>query len=52
MIEIVRKVLPGEFRRVDTRRARVILVEGGPRLLPTFPRLLRDAPVPTWNASE
>ena len=37
MIEIVRKVLPGEFRRVDTRRARVILVEGGPRLLPTFP---------------
>ena len=37
MIEIVRKVLPGEFRRVDARRARVILVEGGPRLLPTFP---------------
>ena len=37
MIEIVCKVLPGEFRRVDTRRARVILVEGGPRLLPTFP---------------
>ena len=37
MIEIVRKVLPGEFRRVDTHCARVILVEGGPRLLPTFP---------------
>ena len=37
MIEIVCKVLPGEFRRVDTRRARVILVEGGPRILPTFP---------------
>jgi NADH dehydrogenase len=37
MVEIVRKALPGDFRRIDTRRARVVLLEGGPRLLPAFP---------------
>jgi NADH dehydrogenase len=37
MIEIVRKALPGDFRRIDTRLARVVLLEGGPRLLPAFP---------------
>jgi NADH dehydrogenase len=25
-----------DFRRIDTRRARIILLEGGPRVLPTF----------------
>lgn len=29
--------LPGEYRHVDTRKARVILLEGGPRILPAFP---------------
>ena len=29
--------LPDEFRHVDTRTARVILLEGGPRILPAFP---------------
>jgi NADH dehydrogenase len=29
--------LPGEYRHVDTRRARIILLEGGPRILPAFP---------------
>ncbi len=38
--EIVRKALPGDFRRVDTRRSRIVLVEAGPRLLPTFPKKL------------
>lgn len=33
---IARKTLPREFRNVDTSRSRVILVEGGPRVLPTF----------------
>ena len=33
---IAKRALPDEFRSVDTRRARVILVEGGPRVLPTF----------------
>ncbi|HKR10085.1 MAG TPA: NAD(P)/FAD-dependent oxidoreductase [Gemmatimonadaceae bacterium] len=34
---IARKALAPDFRRVDTHRTRVILVEAGPRLLPTFP---------------
>jgi NADH:ubiquinone reductase (H+-translocating) len=34
---IARKALASEFRRVDTRRTRVILVEAGPRILPSFP---------------
>ena len=31
---------PTEFRHVDTRQTRVILVEGGPRLLPAMPESL------------
>ncbi len=34
---IAKKALAPDFRRVDTHRTRVILVEAGPRLLPTFP---------------
>jgi NADH dehydrogenase len=34
---IARYSLPKEFRNVDTRAARIILVEGGPRVLPSFP---------------
>jgi NADH:ubiquinone reductase (H+-translocating) len=34
---VARYGLPSEFKRVDTRTARVILLEGGPRALPTFP---------------
>ena len=37
MIEIVRKAMPRDFRSIDTRKSRVILVEGGPRLLPAMP---------------
>jgi NADH dehydrogenase len=33
---IARKSLPSEFRNIDTRRSRVVLLEGGPRVLPTF----------------
>ena len=29
-----------DFRRIDTRRTRVVLLEGGPRVLPTFPEEL------------
>jgi NADH dehydrogenase len=35
--EIARHTLAREFRSIDTRRARVVLYEGGSRLLPTFP---------------
>jgi NADH:ubiquinone reductase (H+-translocating) len=34
---VARHGLPSEFKSIDTRTARVILLEGGPRLLPTFP---------------
>lgn len=40
MIEIARKAMPPDFRRIDTRRARVVLVEGGPRLFAAFPESL------------
>jgi NADH:ubiquinone reductase (H+-translocating) len=34
--ELARTHLPDEFRNVDTRRARVILLEAGERILPAF----------------
>jgi len=37
---IARKALAPDFREVDTRRTRVVLVEAGPRILPTFPEVL------------
>jgi NADH dehydrogenase len=37
MVEIVRKAMPSDFRNIDTRKSRVILVEAGPRLLPAMP---------------
>jgi len=39
---ITRHGLPDEFRSMDTRTARVILLEGGPRVLPTFKESLSD----------
>ena len=38
--ELAQKTLPREFRNIDTRQAKVILVEAGPRVLPTFPEEL------------
>jgi NADH:quinone reductase (non-electrogenic) len=40
MIEIARRAMPRDFRRVDTCKTRVILLEGGPRVLPSFPENL------------
>jgi NADH:ubiquinone reductase (H+-translocating) len=37
MAEIARHTLPDEFRRIDSRKARVLLVEGGDRVLLAFP---------------
>lgn len=34
--ELARHVLRRDFRRIDPRRARIILLEAGPRLLPQF----------------
>ena len=33
---IAKRALPPEYRIIDTRQARVILLEGGPRVLPSF----------------
>jgi NADH:ubiquinone reductase (H+-translocating) len=35
--ELARYTLAREFRRIDPMRARVVLLEGGPRILPSFP---------------
>jgi NADH dehydrogenase len=35
--EITRHVLSHEFRSIDPRRARILLLEGGPRVLPAYP---------------
>jgi NADH dehydrogenase len=42
IVELVYQNLVGEFRRIDTRKARVILIEAGPRVLPTFAAGLSD----------
>ena len=34
--ELARATLPTEFRRIDTREARIVLIEAGPRVLPAF----------------
>ncbi len=40
LAEIARHTLTGEFRHIDPARARVVLVEAGPRVLPAFPEAL------------
>ena len=37
LAEIAQQTLRSEFRRIDSRRARVILLEGAGRVLGTFP---------------
>src|SRR5690606_30217079 len=44
LAELARKALAADFRRIDSRATRVLLVEAGPRILPSFPeRLSADA---------
>ncbi|HEY0809355.1 MAG TPA: NAD(P)/FAD-dependent oxidoreductase [Longimicrobiales bacterium] len=40
MAEIARKSIPKDFRAIDTASARIILLEGGPRVLPAYPEVL------------
>jgi NADH dehydrogenase len=40
LAEIARSTLRHEFRSIDPRRARIVLVEGGPRILGSFPERL------------
>jgi NADH:ubiquinone reductase (H+-translocating) len=37
LAEIARRVLANEFRSIDPKRTRILLLEGGPRILPTYP---------------
>ena len=42
MAEIARHTLPGEFRNFDPASARVLLLEGGPRVLQAMPQALSE----------
>ena len=40
VVELARKALAADFRTIDPQQTRVLLVEAGPRLLPSFPEPL------------
>jgi len=37
LAEVSRQVLANEFRSIDPKRTRIVLLEGGPRVLPAYP---------------
>ena len=43
LAEIARNSLPQDFRSIHPESARIVLLEGGPDLLPAFPESLRQA---------
>jgi NADH:quinone reductase (non-electrogenic) len=43
LAEIARRALPRDFRSIRTETARVVLVEAGPSILPSYPESLRSA---------
>jgi NADH dehydrogenase len=43
LVEIARHTLPDEFRHIDSTRARVLLVEGSPRVLGSFEPALSES---------
>jgi NADH dehydrogenase len=42
MVEVARQTLQRDFRRIDPRTSRIVLIEAGPRLLTAFPKHLSD----------
>jgi NADH dehydrogenase len=40
LAEITRQSLPPDFRRIDPRATRIVLIEAGPRILPALPERL------------
>ena len=42
LAEIARHTLAGDFRHIDSRKARILLIEAGPRVLATFTEQLSD----------
>ena len=50
VVELARKALAADFRAIDPQQTRVLLVEAGPRLLPSFPEpLSRYAEQTLWR---
>src|SRR5256886_14648743 len=45
LAEIARRVLANEFRSIDPKRTRILLLEGGPRILPAYPEDLSQSAV-------
>ena len=43
LAEIARQSLPQDFRSINPRSSRIVLLEGGPAILPAFPDTLRRA---------
>ncbi len=43
LAEVARHTLPGDFRHIDPKSARVVLVEAGPRVLPAYPPDLSES---------
>jgi NADH dehydrogenase len=43
LAEIARRTLRDEYRVIDTARARIVVIEAGPTILPSFPDRLRRA---------
>jgi NADH:ubiquinone reductase (H+-translocating) len=40
--EVARQTLAMDFRRIDPKASRIVLIEAGPRIMPTFPPNLSD----------
>src|SRR6202161_1077942 len=40
--EVAQRTLRHDFRHIDPRRSRIVLIEAGPRVLPAFPEALSD----------
>jgi len=45
--EVARQTLATDFRRIDPKASRIILIEAGPRVMPAFPESLSDYVVRT-----
>jgi len=43
LAEIASRVLANEFRSIDPKRTRILLLEGGPRILPAYPEDLSQS---------
>jgi NADH:quinone reductase (non-electrogenic) len=49
--DVAGQTLAADFRRIDPRSARIVLIEAGPRLLPTFPPSLSEYALRTLTRS-